>query len=44
MLSESGFGSGGSMMELAAVGVAQGVVQEMLASQPGAAVLPGPLS
>ena len=41
---ESGLGSGGSMMLLAEVGVAQGVVQEMLASHPGASSFPGPLS
>ena len=41
---ESGFGSGGSTIELADVGVAQGVVQLMLASHPGAASLAGPLS
>ena len=31
-------------MELAEVGVAQGVVQAMFASQPGEVVLAGPLS
>ena len=41
---ESGLGKGGSTMELAEVGVAQGVVQAMLASQPGDVVLAGPLS